>query len=188
MLHITVPAKETWDEDKEEFIYSKEHELMLEHSLISISKWESRWHVPYLRQTKKTKEQILDYIKCMSIKDVPDEVYYCLTDENIEEIFNYIDDKHTAYFFISDRINGTSSGGMTPELITSDVLYYKMFSYGIPKECEKWHLNRLMTLIRIFGDREKRSGGKMSPRSNYSAYAQHNAIRQANRMARSIHK
>lgn len=145
MLQITVPALEGWDESKQEFVDYKAQTLQLEHSLIAISKWESKWHKPFLVKEQKTKEETLDYIKCMTItQNVDPEVYNRLTQDNIDEINAYIDNPMTATTF-SDEQNGKPSR----EIITSELIDYWMIANNIPVEFRKWHLNRLITLIKI---------------------------------------
>ena len=145
MLEITIPAIEQWDELKEEFISSKEQKLLLEHSLISISKWESNWKKPYLSKEPKTKAETLDYIKCMTVsKNVKPEVYSFLTNENIEQILAYIGDSMTA-----TRLPENKSGKGSGEQITSELVYYWMTQWNIPPEYQKWHFSRLITLIQI---------------------------------------
>ena len=146
MLRITVPGVELWDESKEEFTVSmKDQTLQLEHSLISLSKWESRWKKAFLTKTDKTREETLDYIRCMTLNpNVDPKVYEHLTDENIREINDYISDPMTATFF-SDDGNEKSSR----EIVTSELIYYWMITLNIPVAFEKWHLNRLLTLIKV---------------------------------------
>ncbi len=145
MLQIIVPSVELFDDNTQTFIQTKSYTLNLEHSLLSISKWESRWHKPFLSKDKndvRTYAEMLDYIKCMTLnKNIPDYVYGCLTNQNIDEIKKYIDDPMTATTVRSKR------GGN--DIVTSEVIYYWMVSFNIPFECEKWHLNRLMMLIRV---------------------------------------
>ena len=144
MLQITVPAVEMWDESTETYINTKETTLQLEHSLVSVSKWESKWCKSFLSHTNKTYDETIDYIKCMTLtRDVDPLVYYGLTNDNIEQINKYIAAPMTATSF-SDK-NG--KGGR--EIITSELIYYWMISQNIPFECQKWHLNRLLTLIRV---------------------------------------
>lgn len=145
MLQITVPALEGWDESKQEFVSYKAQTLQLEHSLIAISKWESKWHKPFLVKEQKTREETLYYIKCMTItQNVDPEVYNRLTQQNIDDINAYIDDPMTATTF-SDEQNGKPSR----EIITSELIDYWMIANNIPVEYRKWHLNRLITLIKI---------------------------------------
>ena len=145
MLRITIPATELWDEDKEEFINTKEQTLQLEHSLVSLSKWESKWHKPFLSKDIKTEEENIDYIKCMTItQNVDPKVYDFIPNDIREKIKEYIEDKMTATWF-----NDEKSGKGGSEQITSELIYYWMITQNIPIKCEKWHLNRLITLIKI---------------------------------------
>lgn len=145
MLQITIPAVEQWDERKQEFVTTKEQTLQLEHSLVSLSKWESKWCKAFLTKQEKTFEETLDYIKCMTItQNVDPEVYNYLTNENIEEINKYIEAPMTATYFSDDKTAKPSR-----EQITAELIYYWMIALNIPFECQKWHLNRLLTLIRV---------------------------------------
>ena len=145
MLQITIPAVELWDERKQEFVTTKEQTLQLEHSLVSLSKWESKWCKPFLTKQEKTFEETLDYIKCMTItQNVDPEVYNYLTNENIEEINKYIEAPMTATYFSDDKTVKPSR-----EQITAELIYYWMIALNIPFECQKWHLNRLLTLIKV---------------------------------------
>lgn len=145
MLRITVPTAEEWDEENEQFIYSKEQTLQLEHSLVSLSKWESKWQKSFLFTKNKTEEETLDYIRCMTLtQNVNPEVYKCLTNENIREIDEYIRKPMTATTFPEDK-----SAGRNKEIVTAEIIYYWMSAMGINFECQKWHLNRLLTLIRV---------------------------------------
>lgn len=145
MLKITIPLAEGFDEEKEEFIILKSQTLELEHSLASISKWESKWKKPFFRNESKTSEETLDYIRCMNLTpDVAPEVFLYVTNKNIEEITIYIEDSMTATWFSED-----GSGGADKEIVTSEIIYYWMTALNIPLECEYWHINRLLTLIRV---------------------------------------
>ena len=146
MLTITVKESECFDEKTQTFIYVPETQLQLEHSLIAISKWEQHFHKPYLSKESKSRYEILYYIKCMTInKNVPKEVYFCLSNENIEAIAKYIEDSATATTFSNDNRKGNSGS-----FITSELIYYWMTIYNIPfTECQKWNLNRLLVLIKI---------------------------------------
>lgn len=144
MLHIIVPENEFYDEDNNLFIYTKETELVLEHSLASISKWESKWKKPFLLNNK-TRVEFLDYVRCMSINDIDEMVYRSITDSILNKIQDYIESNETATWFRKE-----TNKSISREIITSEVIYYWMFSLGIPSECENWHLNRLLTLIRVF--------------------------------------
>ena len=145
MLRITIPAVEQWDEAKQEFIYTKEQTLSLEHSLVSLSKWESKWCKPFLTKQEKTFEETLDYIKCMTLtQNVDPEVYNYLTNGNIKEINEYIEAPMTATYFSDEKTSKTSR-----EQVTAELIYYWMIAFNIPFECQKWHLNRLLTLIKV---------------------------------------
>lgn len=146
MLRITIEPTELWDEGKQEIIFIKKQTLLLEHSLLSISKWESKWCKVFLSNKEKTYEEAIDYIKCMTItNNVDPNVYLCLTDENFETINKYIESPMTATYF-PDRID---QKGKSREALTSELIYYWMITFNIPVEFQKWHLNRLLTLIEV---------------------------------------
>lgn len=152
---IIVPASEQWDEGREIFINCKETKLILMHSLLSISKWESIWKKSYLN-SKLNSDEWIDYVRCMTINRVDPNVYYCLTSENVADINNYINDPMTATTF-TDREPYRRHNG----IVTSEELYWLMTVNNIPFSCEKWHLNRLMTLLRIAGVRNSANPKKM---------------------------
>lgn len=146
-IKIDVAGHELWNEKTEEFIIVKPTSIVLEHSLVAISKWESKWHVPFLsKKTQKTNEQIEDYIRCMCVtQNVDPNVFKVLSEKNINDIKNYIDDPHTATTFSNNDHNSKGSS----EQITSELIYYWMVAAQIPWECQKWHISRLLTLINI---------------------------------------
>jgi len=146
MLKLEIPAGEIWDESKQEFFEIKNPiELALEHSLVSISKWESKWKKSFLSSTDKTNEEMIDYIRCMTLtQNVDPKVYYCIPPKLIFEINNYINDPMTATTFTETQ---KKPGAM--KNITSEQIYSWMVAYNIPFECQKWHLARLLTLIRV---------------------------------------
>ena len=146
MLTIKVPiSPEGWDDEKQEFVEPKIQTLQMEHSLVSLSKWESKWKTPFYSKKEMTAEETLDYIKCMTLtKNVNPEVYDHLTRENIKEVMDYIGDPMTATTFGKETNKNNNR-----EIITSELIYYWMIASNIPFECQKWHLNRLITLIRI---------------------------------------
>lgn len=145
MLRIVIPATELWDEKKQEFVYTKEQTLQLEHSLVSLSKWESKWCKPFLSKDKKTFEETLDYIKCMTItQNVDPKVYDYLTQGNIEDVNKYIEAPMTATTFVDDPTSKRNN-----DVITAEIIYHWMIALNIPFECQKWHLNRLLTLIKV---------------------------------------
>ena len=172
MLEITIPAIELWDEEKQEFINKKEQTLQLEHSLVSLSKWESKWCKSFLYTKEKTFEETIDYIKCMTItQNVSDDVYTRLTNKNIEDINNYIAAPMTATVFYDNKNQGGKN-----ETVTAELIYYWMISLNIPFECQKWHLNKLITLIRVCNVKNT-PPKKMSKRELMSRNASLNAAR-----------
>ena len=152
MLRLTIMVSgEQWDEIKEEFIPPKFQTIQLEHSLVSLSKWEAKWHKPFLSKTDKTPEETEDYVRCMTLtQNVDPEIYKHLSAENIRSVNEYIKDPMTATWFSEDKTKskGKKNSG---EQITAELIYYWMIAYNIPSEYQKWHLNRLLTLIRICG-------------------------------------
>ena len=172
MLQIVVPASELFDESKREFVYTKEQTLCLEHSLVSLSKWESKWCKAFFSRQEKTYEETIDYIKCMTLtQNVKDEVYSRLTRDNIEQINKYIEAPMTATYFSEDK-NSKSSR----EIVTAELIYYWMIALNIPFECQKWHLNKLLTLIRVCNIKNQ-PPKKMSKRDIMSRNASLNAAR-----------
>lgn len=176
MLHLTIPKKEFWDENQEVFIIMKEQNLTLEHSLLSISKWETKWHTPFISDKEKTKEETLDYIKCMTVNsNVEPNVYRRLTSANLKTIEEYIGNSATATWFTESK-NGNPNR-QKKEQITSELVYYWMTANQIPFECEKWHFNRLMVLIRICGIKNNSDPKKQGKRDVMKNNAAMNAAR-----------
>lgn len=171
MLSININVSEQWDPKNNEFI-SNTITLQLEHSLVSISKWESKWHTPFISAKEKTAEQTLDYIKCMTLNDVPDEVYSSLSSANMKEINDYVSNSMTATWFNDSK----NTAKKNSEQVTSELIYYWMISLEIPFECQYWHLNRLMTLIRICSIKNQPSK-KLSKKETLSKNAALNAAR-----------
>lgn len=150
MLEITVPGREYFNEATNEFVTVKEQTLRLEHSLVSLSKWESKWCKPFLGNEDKTLEESIDYVRCMTVtKNVDPLVYRNLTRKNFEDVNAYIEAPMTATWFRKEQ------GGHSREIITAEVVYYWMIALNIPFECEKWHLNRLLTLIKVCNEKNK---------------------------------
>lgn len=146
MLQITIPEVELWDEKNNRFLYVKEQTLSLEHSLVSISKWESKWCKPFLSSEEKTTAETLDYIRCMTLtQNVNPDTYKYLTRENIREINEYIEAPMSATTIYDPDHTPKHSR----EKITSELIYYWMIAMNIPLECQKWHLNRLLKLIQV---------------------------------------
>lgn len=164
MLTIKVPiGPEEWDDEKEEFLEPPYLVLELEHSLVSISKWESKWNKAFLSGKEKSVEETVDYIKCMTLnEDVDPDVYNHLTQDNVTEINKYIEAPMTATVLPKDRGN---NGGKSKEVTTSELIYYWMIAQNVPFECQYWHLNRLLTLIRVCSVKNnppsKRSKGEL---------------------------
>lgn len=170
MLSIKIKPMELFDDDKQEFITIAEQELLLEHSLVSVSKWESKWHKPFISSTK-TDEELMDYIRCMCVNNVEDElIYKNLSNENMLKINEYISDPMTATTFFEQNTNSKR------DIITSELIYYWMVTFKIPIECQDWHLNRLLTLIRICSIKNT-PPKKMSKNEIMSRNAQLNAMR-----------
>ena len=147
MLQILVPiTPEGFDEKTQTFVDPVYYPLQLEHSLVSLSKWESKWHKSFLSNPNKTDEEIMDYIRCMTItQNVKPEIYEKLSVDNIKQINAYLENSMTATYFSEDK----SKKGSQRESVTSELIYYWMIALNIPFKCEKWHLNRLLTLIRV---------------------------------------
>lgn len=172
MLEITLPSSELFYESTNEFIKCKEKTLQLEHSLVSLSKWESKWCKPFLTKNEKTYDETLDYIKCMTItQNVDPETYLRLSDKNITEIKKYIAAPMTAT--VIRQVN-THSGPR--EIVTAELIYYWMISLNIPFECQKWHLNRLLALIKVCNIKNQ-PPKKIGTQELMSRYASLNAIR-----------
>lgn len=185
MLTITIKAREeAWNSKTERFMsLDRDWTLQLEHSLISISKWEAKHKKPYLDddpEHKKTADEIIDYIKCMTITpNVDPNVYMFLSSENIKDIEEYINDPQTATWF-SDPVGGKGrSSKMRREVMTTEVIYYYMIANDIPWEAQKWHINRLLTLIRVCSEKNSDSP-KMSKKDILS---RNSALNKARRMA-----
>lgn len=144
MLVLDIPGSEFFDDEKEEFIETKPVSLRLEHSLVSVSKWEAEWKVPFLSAKELTREQTIDYIRFMTInQNVDPLVYTLLNNDHVRKVNEYISDNRTATTF--SNVNTPPNR----QVVTSELIYFWMAQYNIPFECQKWHLSRLMTLIRI---------------------------------------
>jgi hypothetical protein len=165
MLTIRVSGVESFDETTQEFTAQGGSILELEHSLVSMSKWESIHEKAFLGKDPKTPEEILSYVKCMTLtQDVPPELFNKLSLDNVDAIRDYIDAKMSATWF-SDQPGAPK----TREVITSELIYYWMTVFNIPFTCESWHLNRLFTLIRICNVKQakptKMSRGEIAQRN-----------------------
>lgn len=172
MLKITIPASELFD-GVGGFIYTKEQTLQLEHSLVSLSKWESKWHKAYLTKKKKTLAELQDYVRCMTLtQNVDPNVYLAITPDILRQVDAYINESMTATTF-----HNRKKPGGRQEIITTEIIYYWMICHNIPFECQKWHLNRLLTLINVCTVK----GQKPEKLSASELRAQHRAINAANR-------
>ena len=160
MLTINVGEQELWDPIGDKFIDTKPITVQMEHSLISMSKWEAIWEKPLLQveglaEGVSTAEEELSYIKCMIIGKVPDYIPPLLQQRHGREIRKYMDSPNTATQIYT---YGREHGRRT--IVTTELIYYWMIRFNIPMECEKWHINRLLTLVRICNIKEKEAAGK----------------------------
>lgn len=153
MLEVIIPEQhyEFYDEVREEFlppIDVKETKLQLEHSLLSLKKWEQKWHKPFLGRTDKTYEELTDYIRCMTLNHGVDaQVYRYIPKNIIEQVVAYIKDPMTATWFSDDKAGYVEK--ISRETITAEIIYYWMIVLSIPIEFQKWHLNQLLTMIKV---------------------------------------
>lgn len=173
MLQIEVPENEFFNEKTNEFFKTKGVVLQLEHSLISISKWEAKWERPFLSDGPKTSKETIDYIRCMTLNhNVDPSVYECLTESNLSDINKYIEAPMTATWF------NEKDKKLNRDVITSEIIYYWMITYNIPPEYRKWHLNTLLTLIRVCSIKNS-SQKKMSRKEVMARNRELNAARRA---------
>ena len=173
MLEVMVPESEFYDTSQNRFILVPSCVLTLEHSLISAAKWEAKWHTSYFGGQSLNRAQFLDYIRCMVIGSVKNPlVFEGLTSQNLADIKAYIDDSMTATT-IKEKAQKKSK-----KVTTAEVLYARMFANNIPMECQKWHLNRLLTLIRVC-EQQNGPSQKMSKRQTAMWNAEQNAARRA---------
>lgn len=178
MLTIHVDAKELFDERTSTFTMISEKDIRLEHSLISLSRWESKWKKPFLSLENPTPEELADYICCMSVDQSIDfQTAMHLSFKSLNDIKDYISDTQTA-----TKIYDRRQGKGKKDIITSEVIYYWMIYYGIPFECQKWHLNRLLTLIRVCGIKGGTANQAMDMNSIFAQNTKLNAARRAARM------
>lgn len=165
MLYLTVKGRELYDSEHNRFIDAKTQTIQLEHSLVSISKWEARWKKPFLSNKTMTVEETVDYIRCMTItQNVNPYLYFCIDDDNVKEVTAYVYDPMTATWFSKDEKKSPNRA-----VYTSEVIYWQMITLGIPFECQKWHLNRLLTLIHVCNEKntppKKLSGRELANRN-----------------------
>lgn len=182
MLTITIKAREAWDPKSETFRkLNRDWTLQLEHSLISISKWEAKHHKPYLaNEPAKTNDEILDYVRCMTINsNVDPEAYDFLDADNMRAINEYINDPMTATWFSPKPGKSNKSNMPRRETMTNELIYYYMTSYGIDWDAAKWHINRLLTLINVHSEKDS-DNPKMSKKDIIN---RNSALNKARRMA-----
>lgn len=150
MLKITIKPEEYYNEKTNIFEYTSGGRLILEHSLSSLSEWESKWKKPFMSKVPKTKDELIDYIRCMTLnkEDVDKHIYHFLTTEHIEKISKYMEDTMTA---TTVKENASSSR----KIVTAEVIYSWMVSLNIPFECQNWHLNKLLMLIKVCNENQK---------------------------------
>ena len=183
MKSIYIPARKGFDSNKQEFVNIEETTLKLEHSLISLKKWEQKWHVSFLdKNTQKTPEMWIDYIRCMTMnkEKIDDKVYEYMSPDTLKEIIKYIEDPMTATWFSDKGIIGASKS--KDEIVTAEIIYWWMIALNIPVEFEKWHLNTLLTLIRVVNI--KSNPKKMNPKDQALQRKQLNAARRAKHHSR----
>lgn len=174
MLKLHIKETELFDEENERFIHVKPQTITLEHSLLSISKWESKWHKPFLGKGEKTQEEQVDYVRCMTITpNVPPEAYYALGEEEYQKLKEYIEDPHTA-----TTVHRRNKNQRRNETVTAEVIYSWMIQLEIPWEFEKRNLNWLLMLIEVCDIKNGGGGGK---RSKKEVLAQYRAINEANK-------
>lgn len=179
-LTIHIPSREIYNEETNEFFNVVGTTLKLEHSLVSISKWEAKWKKPFINQENKTREETIDYIKCMTLtQNVDDMVYNFLTNENLKQINDYISDPMTATWFSEETKRGIRGRN---RIVTSELIYYWMIALQIPVEFQKWHLNRLITLIQVCNEEQKQAtNGKKIPKREI--LSRNHAINEARKAA-----
>lgn len=165
MLELTIPKQELLTSD-EEFLEIPEAHLKLEHSLISVRHWESKWHIPFLDKSKdKTPEQLKDYIKFMTINTVNPIIFDYIPKDAMAQIAEYIENPMTATWF-SDKENSKKKVFQrNNQTLTAELIHYYMIVYNIPVEFQKWHLNQLITLIRVCKEEEEIRNGNVKKRS-----------------------
>lgn len=176
MISITIPKSEVFDNDNQIFRrVNKDTTIQLEHSLISLQKWEAKWHVPFLDTRDKTVEQTIDYIRCMCLtSNVKDDVFYCIPKKEMTRIAAYIDDPMTAST-VTHRGQGTPK--TRRKRITAEVIYYWMISLNIPSEYKKWHLNQLLMLIQVINA----ENAPKTKRKKHEVMAEYRAINEENK-------
>lgn len=185
MIQIHIPeVVDFWDSVHEEFVNVKAYDLWLEHSLLSVAEWEARWHKPFLSKNEKTNEELIDYIRCMVRKRNVDEIdprtFLFIPESEMKRIQEYIEDDHTATSFRENPWEKKQVGRQKEKVLTSEVIYYYMIALNIPMECQKWHLGRLQTLIKVCNEMNKEMDPKYKDRKL--------TVKEQSDMAKSYHE
>ena len=145
MLQLKLPKIRLFKEATEEYVYYEPLTVKLEHSLISIQRWESKWHKSFLSAESLTQEELFDYIRCMSLNPDIDPTFVSrLTPDDFNKIREYMNEPMTATV-----IHRSKPRGGRPPIITAELIYYWMTAYNIPFECSKWHIKQLLTLVEV---------------------------------------
>ena len=173
MLQLTIAiSPEMWDNDREVFIKPKTQIVELEHSLVSISKWESKWHKPFLTKQEKSSEETLDYLRCMTITpNVDPEIWSHITNDHVEQVHAYINDTMTA-----TTVKDIPGSKKSNEIVTAELIYHWMISANVPLDRETWHLNKLLTLIKVCAVKSQ-PPKKMSRKEQFAQQRAINAAR-----------
>lgn len=175
MLELEVSG-EFYNEKSNQFHDLKPRKIRFEHSLLSLSEWESKWRVPFLKDDEKSDKQAIDYIRMMALDPINEDELRIVVADHMEEIIHYISESHTATTISSFSESVDRRSALHKQVWTSELIYFYMFSFGIPKECETWNLSRLMALIEIFSIKNSPSK-KMSRRKTADMYRQINEQR-----------
>lgn len=176
MIQLEIEGSEFFNETKQEFYYTNPCVVMLEHSLLSVAKWESKWKKPFLSSRKDdvlTNAALYDYFRCMEVEPCIESMWpVSLSPSQYQKLLKYIDEEQTATKFYSYKKDKT----LSRQTITSELIYYWMASLNIPFECERWHLSRLLTLIHIASVKGQ-TGKKMTQKETMQMYAELNEKR-----------
>ena len=173
MLQLTIATTpEMWDNENEIFIKPKTQTVELEHSLVSISKWESKWHKPFLTKQEKSAEETLDYLRCMTLTpDVDPDIWSHITNDHVDQVYNYINDAMTA-----TTVKDIPGAKKSNELVTAELIYHWMITANVPLDRETWHLNKLLTLIKVCAVKSQ-PPKKMSRKEQFAQQRALNAAR-----------
>lgn len=166
MLEITIPSFQVYNEKTNEILDVDGVTLKLEHSLVSLRKWEQIWHKPFLGKDEKNLEEMASYFECMTISpaNISKDLYLYMPEVYKAKIVSYIEDPMTATWF-ADKKKKRGAAKNNREIITAEVIYYWMITLNVPVEFQKWHLNTLLTLIRTIS--EKNGNGEKKDRSEW---------------------